>query len=66
MDKVYRPFYLNFMIKNDKRDEFRKIASFICGEGDNAWDVETIIPAHGDVVRGSSLTKLVLKKHFNL
>lgn len=66
MDKVYRPFYLNFMIKNDKRDEFRKIASFICGEGDNAWDVETIIPAHGDVVRGSSLTKSVLKKHFNL
>jgi hypothetical protein len=66
MDKLFRPFYLNFMIKNDKRDEFRKITTFICGEGENAWDVETIIPAHGDLVRGSSLTKSVLKNHFNL
>lgn len=67
MDKLFRPFYLNFMIKNDKRDEFIKIASFICGEGnDSCWDIETIIPAHGDIVRGATLTKSVLKNHFNL
>ena len=66
MDKLFRPFYLNLMVKNDKKEEFRKIVSFICGMGENTWDVETVIPAHGDIVRGSELTKEVLKQHFNL
>lgn len=66
MDKLFRPFYLNLMVKNDKKEEFRKTTSFICGMGESTWDVETVIPAHGDIVRGSDLTKEVLKRHFNL
>lgn len=66
MDKLFRPFYMNLMVKNDKRDEFKKITSFMSGIGENAWDVETIIPAHGDIVRGSDFTKKILKEHFNL
>ena len=66
MDKLFRPFYLNLMVKNDKKVEFNKIASFASGLGEFAWDVETVIPAHGDIVRGSALTKSVLKKHFDL
>jgi hypothetical protein len=67
MDKLFKPFYLNLMVKNDKKDEFKDIALFISGIGNGGWDVETIIPAHGDLVRGSSeFTKSVLKKHFNL
>jgi hypothetical protein len=67
MDKLFRPFYLNLMVKKDKKDEFRDIASFISGVGNGSWDVETIIPAHGDLVRGSNqFTKSVLQKHFNL
>eukprot|EP01083_Nonionella_stella_P041745 113068_1 len=53
MDKLFRPFYLNLMVKNDAKDEFRDIATFVSGVGggdDGSWDVETIIPAHGDLV----------------
>eukprot|EP00979_Chaetoceros_neogracilis_P011530 scaffold2895_cov279-Chaetoceros_neogracile.AAC.3 len=66
MDKLFRPFYMNLMVKNDKKEEFRKLTSFVCGIGEKSWDVETVIPAHGDVVRGSNLPKDVLKQHFNL
>ena len=65
MDKVFKPFYMNLMVENDKRGEFQNIASFICGQ-DGDWDVETLIPAHGDIVRGNTMIKAVLKKHFNV
>jgi len=66
MDKLFRPFYLNLMIKNDKKSDFQKIAKFVSGLGDSCWDVETVIPAHGDVVRGSKFVRNVLKDHFNI
>lgn len=72
MDKLFYPFYMNFMLKNDKKDKFKEIAKFItCGGGsseyDNGgWEVETIIPAHGDIVRGKELCKTVLEAHFNI
>ncbi|KAL9186295.1 hypothetical protein ACHAXT_005533 [Thalassiosira profunda] len=64
MDKLFKPFYMNLMVKGDKRDEFKAIAKFIaCGSG---WEVETIIPAHGDIVRGRELCRKVLETHFNI
>lgn len=67
MDKVFRPFYNNFMIKNEQRDKFKDIARFItCGSISSGWDVETIIPAHGDIIRGKELCRKVLERHFNI
>lgn len=57
MDKVYLPFYKNFMIKN--RDKYDEIANVIL----NKWEIETLIPAHGDIIRGSDLINKVLRDH---
>jgi len=68
MDKLFRPFYLNLMVQNKKRDDFKEIATFISGLQSSSpdWDIETVIPAHGDIVRGNIFTKEVLRGHFNL
>lgn len=63
MDKLFRPFYLNLMVKPDSKDRFRNIAAYISGNG---WDVHTIIPAHGDIVRGKQFCRNILTTHFNL
>eukprot|EP00986_Skeletonema_menzelii_P004283 scaffold1453_cov140-Skeletonema_menzelii.AAC.6 len=64
MDKIFYPFYMNLMVKNDKRQTFNEIAKYItCGCG---WEVETIIPAHGDIIRGKKVCREVLQKHFNV
>ena len=64
MDKLFKPFYMNLMVKSDRREEFDKIARYITCGGE--WDVETIIPAHGDIVRGKELCRKVLESHFNI
>lgn len=69
MDKVYLPFYLKLMIKSDKRDEFEQLTKFLSGldrSSSSPWDIQTIIPCHGDIIRGSTFTKQVLKDHFKL
>lgn len=67
MDKLFRPFYNNFMIKDEQKNQFKQIARFItCGDASGGWEVETIIPAHGDIVRGKELCRQVLEKHFNI
>ena len=68
MDKLFRPFYLNLMIKDEKRDAFKMIATFISGLDSSTpnWDIEVVIPAHGDIIRGKTFTKEVLRHHFNL
>jgi len=63
MDKLFYPFYMNLMVKKDKREEFEKIARYITCSG---WEIETIIPAHGDIIRGKDLCRQVLEKHFNI
>ena len=64
MDKIFYPFYMNLMVKSDKRQIFNEIARFItCGDD---WEVETIIPAHGDIIRGKQVCIEVLQKHFNV
>ncbi len=81
MDKLFYPFYMNVMIAQEKRQTFEEIARFItCGGGSSAaaaddddharntrgWEVETIIPAHGDIVRGKKLCRRVLERHFQI
>jgi hypothetical protein len=60
MDNIYYPFFNNFMITN--KEEYEQIANHII----NVWDVETIIPAHGDIIRGKELIRSILKKYFQV
>ena len=63
MDKIYLPFYLKLMVRKDE-EEFQTLASYISGI--TGWEVETLIPCHGDIVRGKRLIRDVLKRHFKL
>ena len=67
MDRLFQPFYNNFMIRQDKRRKFNDIVKFMtsCGDG-GGWDIETIIPCHGDIIRGRSLCRKVLRRHFSM
>jgi hypothetical protein len=57
MDKVYLPFYKNFMVKDrSKYDEMSKILL-------DKWGADTVIPAHGDIIRGADLVQSVLRDH---
>ena len=74
MDKLFRPFYLNLMVKSERRDDFVNMASFMSGiesptvssSISNKWNVRTVIPAHGDIVRGVDLIQNVLGNHFDI
>lgn len=57
MDKVYLPFFKNFMVKD--RPRYDEIVKVILDE----WDIETVIPAHGDIIRGQKQIRSVLSKH---
>jgi len=60
MDKVYLPFYKNLMVKDKtKYEEIKKIVL-------KEWDVETLIPAHGDIIRGKDLIRDVLSEHLKI
>jgi hypothetical protein len=58
MDKIYLPFYKRFMVK-DQFEKYRTLVDTII-----SWDIETIAPCHGDVIKGKDLCKEVLVKHF--
>ena len=60
MDNVYLPFYKNFMVKD--RPKYREAVAIILDE----WDVETLIPAHGDIIRGKTLIRNVLSGHLQI
>lgn len=68
MDKLFRPFYNNLMIKSEQKEGYEQIARFItCGDASSGgWEVETLIPAHGDIIRGKELCRKVLERHFNI
>ena len=57
MDKIYLPFYKKFMVKN--RPKYDDIVEIILDE----WDIETVIPCHGDLIRGKKLIRRVLGEH---
>lgn len=58
MDKIYLPFYENFMVQN--RDAYQTILHHIL----DVWDVEMVVPAHGDVLRGKPLVRQALTQFF--
>jgi hypothetical protein len=60
MDQVYYPFFHNYMVTNTS--EYQAIAHHIV----HVWDVETVIPAHGDILRGKEFIRSVLTKYFQL
>lgn len=60
MDKVYGPFFRNFMVQ--RPDAYRDTVQHIL----NQWDVELIIPAHGDLLRGKDFIRTVLTEHFQV
>jgi len=61
MDKIYWPFYRNIMVGNNikKKNNYMKAVEKLL-----SWDVETLAPCHGDLVRGKKLINEILTKHF--
>lgn len=60
MDKIYSPFFNNFMVTD--KSAYRDICNHIL----NVWDVETVIPAHGDILRGKEFVRSVLSERFRI
>lgn len=60
MDKVFAPFYSNLMVQD--KAEYRNIVNHIV----NVWDIEMVVPAHGDILRGKDFVHKVLLRHFGL
>jgi len=50
MNQLYAPFYRSFMITSE--GEYQNLCNIILKE----WDITTIIPAHGDILRGTRST----------
>ena len=57
MDQIYKPFYKNLMIQDKKKYET------MCNTILNEWDIETVIPAHGDILHGKDIIRSILTKH---
>jgi hypothetical protein len=59
MDKVFLPFFKNFMVGKKRRD--RLIA---CSEKVMKWSPLNIVPCHGDVVKGQDLCAKELRRQW--
>ena len=59
MDALYLPFYKNFMTLG-LRTEFIAATEQVL-----SWDIEMIVPCHGDIIYGKDLCARVLDYHFN-
>ncbi|CAB9501040.1 Conserved hypothetical protein [Seminavis robusta] len=60
MNRLYLPIYKNVMVTS--KDKFQDIIDFIVRK----WKATTLIPAHGDLVRGQEVIQQVLKKQLDL
>lgn len=60
MDEIYLPFYKRFMI-NDKQ-RYEEVVKVMVDE----WKTHTLIPCHGDIIRGEEKIRQVLASHFKL
>lgn len=60
MDKIYLPFYKKLMIKN--RNYYDEVVKIVLDE----WEVHTLIPCHGDIIRGNAVIREELARHFNI
>lgn len=61
MDKIYLPFYKNFMVgsRGQRREKYEKAVRKLL-----SWEPEVIIPCHGDVIKGKEKCKAILIRHF--
>ena len=61
MDRVYLPFYRRLMVgySGERRRRYKEMVERLF-----AWDVEVLVPCHGDVICGRELCRSVLKDHF--
>jgi len=60
MDVIYAPFYRSLMVgRGERRSKYEEAVRKILD-----WDIECIIPGHGDVIRGRELCSNVLRNHF--
>jgi len=61
MDRVYKPFYQRFMVgkHGDRRDRYNQAVERML-----QWEVCTIVPCHGDVIRGRETCRRVLNDFF--
>ena len=59
MDKVYLPFYRQFMVGGGRREAYKAAVGRVL-----AWAPETIVPCHGDTLRGREACRMALTKHF--
>jgi len=60
MDKIYLSFYKKLMI-NDKK-YYGEVNKVVFDE----WEIQTLIPCHGDIIRGKEKIRDVLARHFNI
>ena len=58
MDKIYAPFFNNFMVSD--QTAYRNV----CNHIKNEWDIENVIPCHGDIIRGRGLVQEALGSFF--
>jgi len=56
MNRLYLPIYKNVMIQD--KSKFQELIQFII----NDWEATTLIPAHGDLIRGRSVIQDALRK----
>jgi len=77
MDRIYRPIYMNLLVnkgEEEKQRRFDDIVRILCGscnndddtDDDSVWDIRTVIPCHGDILRGKTFIRNILRSHFNL
>ena len=60
MDLIFLPFYKSFMVKD--RTKYKEAVDIIINE----WDIETLIPSHGDIIRGKTIIQNVLSRHLRI
>ena len=60
MDRVYLPFYRNFMTLGKRREYVACVKRVL------SFEPEIIVPCHGDVVYGKELCGRVLQEHFGM
>jgi hypothetical protein len=58
MDQVYLKFFDNFMVQD--KTAYNKILKHVV----DVWDIEMVVPAHGDVLRGKDLVRKALSEFF--
>ena len=62
MDKVYLPFFDNFMVTDPSR--YQRILQHMMDDKKGGWEIDMVVPAHGDILRGKELVRQALTEFF--